>query len=193
VTEQTSHKIISGDAAILAKRYAGALFELASADKAVDAVANDVRALAQLLYTDPTISTIVKDPRLNRTQLIKLAQTLAQSLNAHKLTGKFLSLVADNRRLNLLAPITQAFLTELGTRNSEHSATVRTAEPLSPQQQERLAEKLATLAGGKVKLETLLDKSLIGGLTVQIGSRLIDASIRNKLQRLERQLKSEAA
>lgn len=186
-------KLISGDAAVLARRYAGAFYELAEGEKNLEAVAADLRSLLQIADDNAEFAAIAKHPRLTRKQLVKVAETLTSTLKLNKLTGKFLALVAQHRRLQILPAIIDAFLAQLALGHGEFTASVRSASALTPQQAEQLSARLAALAGGKVHLDIREDKSLVGGLTVQMGSRLIDASVKSKLQRLERKLKSEAA
>jgi F-type H+-transporting ATPase subunit delta len=193
LSQSKERKLISGNAALLARRYAGAFYELAESEKNLDAAAADLRTLQQLANTNADFIAVANHPRLTRAQLVKMAETVAKSLKLGKLTGKFLALVAKHRRLSILPAIIDAYLTQLAARRGEFTASVRSAAALTQQQTEQLAARLATLAGGKVHLDLYEDKNLIGGLTVRLGSRLIDASIKSKLERLERKLKSEAA
>lgn len=193
MTNRSAKLIVSGDIALLARRYAGAFFELAEENKALESAADDMRALADICANNHEFFLVAHNPRLTRAQLVHAATAMADSMKLNKLTAKFIALVAQNRRLAMLDAIAQAFLKLLADTRNEFEATVRTAAALSPQQAEQLSARLAGLAGGKVHLNVQEDKSLIGGLTVQMGSRLIDLSIRSKLQRLERQLKTQAA
>ncbi len=191
--EPNEQNIVAGDTAVLARRYAKALYELAEEQKQMDAVAADLRMLRSLQHDSAEFRYVAFQPRLTRAQLVKAMQQVTATANLNKLTGNFLSLVAQNRRLSNLAAIIEAFLAELAARRGEYSADVCSAQALTPAQEEQLAVKLRELAGGKVHLSVRQDKSLIGGLTVKLGSRLIDASVKTKLQRLERQLKSPSS
>lgn len=191
--QSTERSLVSGNAAALARRYASAFYDLAEDEKQLDAVAADLRNLLHIADSSADFIAIANHPRLTRKQLVQVAETLAATLKLGPLTGKFLALVAQHRRLPILPAIIDAFLARLAIGRGEFTASVRSASALSPQQTEQLSARLAALAGGKVHLDLREDKSLLGGLTVQLGSRLIDASIRSKLQRLERKLKSEAA
>lgn len=186
-------QLVSGDVAVLGRRYGASLYELAEEQKVLDSVAADLRNLLKVAEGDADFIAIANHPRLTRAQLVKIADKLSETMKLNKLTGKFLALVAEHRRMQILPVIIRSFLDELASRRGEHTAYVRSAAPLSSQQSEQLSARLASLAGGKVHVEISEDKSLIGGLTVQLGSRLIDASIKSKLQRLERKLRSEAA
>lgn len=193
MSQRNQKLIVSGTAAVLARRYAGAFYELAEDQKVLDTVAADLRVLLKISEEDADFISIANHPRLSRSQLVKVADKLSETMKFNKLTGKFLALIAEHRRMSILSAIIQAFLAKLAEHRGEHTAHIRSAAALSAQQTDQLAARLATLAGGKVHIDVREDKSLIGGLTVQLGSRLIDASIKSKLQRLERNLKSEAA
>ncbi len=186
------HRIIAGDTAILARRYAGALYELAADQKQLDTVTADLRMLRILARESAEFRSIAFNPRLSRTQLMKAMQEIAKSAKFGALTANFLMLAAQNRRLDAMEAMADAFLAELAQKRGEFSAEIRTAYALTPAQQEQLAVQLRALAGGKVHMTVTEDKSLLGGLTVKLGSKLIDASVKSKLARLERRLKSQS-
>jgi F-type H+-transporting ATPase subunit delta len=182
---------VAGDSAVLARRYAGALYDLAGEEKALDAVAEDLRGLKTLLRESAEMRSLAAHPRYTRAQLVGAVQKISAAAKFQTLTANFLAIVAQNRRLPELGAICDAFLEELASRRGEFTATVRVAQKLAPAQEEQLAQQLRALAGGKVHMTIAEDKSLLGGLVVKLGSRLIDASLKNKLARLERRLKSQ--
>jgi len=184
--------IVAGDMAVLARRYAGALYDLAQDQKQLDAVAADLRILRNLGRESAEFHLLVSNPHIARADLVKAVRQIAAVAKFSPLTSNFLALVAQNRRLPQLTAICDAFLAQLAARRGEFTAEVRTAQALTTTQQEQLAAQLHVLAGGKVHLMVAEDKSLLGGITVKIGSRLIDASIKSKLAKLERQLKSQS-
>ena len=186
----TSQPIIAGDTAILARRYADALYELASEHKQLDAIAADLRMLKILARESAEFRAIAFSPRLSRTQLAKAMQEVAKLAKFGMLTTNFLMLTAQNRRLATIEAMADAFLATLAAKRGEFSAEIRTAGPLTPAQEEQLGVQLRALAGGKVHMTVTEDKSLLGGITVKLGSTLIDASVRSKLARLARRLKS---
>ena len=182
---------VAGDMAVVARRYAGTLFELAEEQNALDSVAGDMRGLKDLTHESSEFRTLAGNPNFTRAELVKAVQEIAKAAKFNTLTGNFLALAAQNRRLSQLGAMCDAFLAELAAKRGECAADVRTARALTPSQEQQLAAQLQTLAGGKVHMRVREDKSLIGGLMVKIGSKLIDASIKSKLARLERQLKSQ--
>jgi len=176
---------------VLARRYAGALYDLAQDQKQLDNVAGDLRTLRNLGRESSEYHTLVSNPQIARSDLVKGVQLIAAAAKFTTLTANFLALVAQNRRLPQLMGMCDAFLAELAKRRGEFSADVRAAQPLTSAQEEQLAAQLQALAGGKVHMTITEDTSLLGGVVVKIGSRLIDASIKSKLAKLERQLKSQ--
>jgi F-type H+-transporting ATPase subunit delta len=187
----SDHAPVAGDAAILGRRYGGALFELAEEQKQLDAVAGDVGVLRELAHEGKEFRILAIDFNIERADLVKAMQAFAKAAKLHTLTGNFLALVAQNRRLAQLGAMCNAFLAELAEKRGEFSAEVRAAQPLSDNQKQQLAAQLQLLTGSKVHMSVKEDKGLIGGLVVKIGSKLIDASVKSKLARLERQLKSQ--
>lgn len=188
--KNSGNLIASGDAVQLARRYAKALYDLAEERNVLDAVANDIRALDGLWQSDAALRDIVADPRLKRPQLMATMKAIAAKSGFNPLTANTLQLLAQNRRLAILPYILNRFMAELAARRGEHQAEVSSAQPLSADQMKALTEKLTAMAGGKVNLVAREDRSLLGGFIVRIGSRMIDASVKSKLTRLERQLKT---
>ncbi|MGE3622743.1 MAG: ATP synthase F1 subunit delta [Bdellovibrionales bacterium] len=176
----------------LARRYGGALFDLAEEGNQLDAVAGDLRTVKALIEESAEFRYIANHPRLARAELIGTMRDLAARLNFNKLTANFLALVAQSRRLSCLGAMADAFLAQLASRRGELTADIRTARALTDAQRDRLAAQLRELAGGgKIQMVVREDPGLLGGMTVKLGPHLIDASVKTKLARLERQLKSQ--
>ncbi|HLJ62937.1 MAG TPA: F0F1 ATP synthase subunit delta [Stellaceae bacterium] len=173
----------------LAARYAQALFDLADQDKALDAIAGDLKRLAAMLGESPDLRRLVKSPVLSRTEQGKAIGVIAERAGFTGLTRNFLGLLARNRRLFVVEAIIGSFLGQLAARRGEVSAVVVAAQTLSPAQADAVAEKLRRAVGQKVAVDFRVDPSLLGGLTVKVGSRMIDASLSSKLHRLQLAMK----
>ncbi len=184
-------QIVAGEAAVLARRYADALYELAEDGKQLDAVAADMRTLRGLLHDSAEFRQIAHHPRLSGADLARTVDKLAAAAKLQDMTARFLGRVAQNRRMSYLGAMIGAFLARLAAARGESEAEVVTARPLTPAQQEQLASRLRELAGGKVNLSIREDRSVLGGLVVKLGSRMIDASLKGKLERLKRQMESQ--
>lgn len=169
----------------LAERYALALFDLADEAKSLDAVADNLRGLKQLLQDSDDLQTLIRSPLYGRDQQAKAMQAVLEKAGVDDLTKRFVLVVAQNRRLFALPYIIDAYLAELAHRRGEISADVTAAVSLTKTQEKALLDTIAKSVGGKVQLNVKVDPDLLGGLIVKVGSRMIDTSIRNKLQRLQ--------
>ncbi|UUX48074.1 F0F1 ATP synthase subunit delta [Nisaea acidiphila] len=173
----------------LAGRYASALYELAEGEKALDAVAGDLASLRQALIDSPELSRLVRSPVLTRDEQTRGITAVLEKMGANALTLKFMGTVAANRRLFALDSMITAFLAELAARRGEITADVTSAVELSKEQLDEVTEALKKAVGQKVAVNLSVDPALIGGLIVRVGSRMIDNSIRSKLQRLQLAMK----
>jgi F-type H+-transporting ATPase subunit delta len=169
----------------LAARYAAALFDLAEEARALDAVADDLRQLRAMIASSPDLLRLLRSPVLSRSEQSRALAAVLSQAGAGDLTKRFVGLVAENRRLFALSDMIEAFLADLARRRGEVTASVTSAAPLSEEQQAHLAEALRRVLGAKVSVELKTDRSLIGGLLVKVGSRLVDSSLKSKLQRLQ--------
>ena len=173
----------------LAGRYVAALFDLADEQKALDQVAGDLTGLRTLIDESPALRRLMQSPLYGRDQQVKAMDAVLAQAGVAALTRKFVLVVAQNRRLFALRGMIEAFLAELARRRGEVTAKVTVARPLTAAQAQRLEETLRASVGGKVRIDTRIDESLIGGLIVQVGSRMVDGSLRTKLQKLQNAMK----
>lgn len=185
--------LVAGEKALLSDRYVGALFALAQQEQVVDALVADMHSLRTLWNESAEWRSIASNPRLSLELVAAAVEQVSRIAELHKLTANFLSIVGQNRRLNLLPLLIENFLAEVGRSRGEYFASVCTARPLTEKQREKLTTMLGKATGGKISLVMTEDPSLIGGLTVKIGSQYVDASIKTKLERLERVLKGKNA
>jgi F-type H+-transporting ATPase subunit delta len=173
----------------LAQRYAIALFDLADAKHQLDSVAGDLAATAKMIDESADFRRLINSPILSRAEQGKAIAGIVQAAQFGPLTAKFLGLLAQNRRLFTLPGMIQAFKKMLADRRGEMTAQVWSARALSAEQQSALAETIKRAHGAKVTMEVKVDPDLIGGLVVKVGSRMIDSSIRTKLQKLQLAMK----
>lgn len=173
----------------LAERYAAALFDLADERRELDAVAGDLRSLRAMLNDSPDLVRLIRSPVLSRDEQGKAIAALAQQAGLTRLTSDFLAVVARNRRLFEVPGMIEGYLNQLATRRGEVTAEVTSAQPLSEAQQAALGEQLRRSVGQRVTVDMKVDPALLGGLVVRVGSRMIDNSLRTKLQRLQLAMK----
>ena len=181
----------NGDSSVtgLSGRYARALFELADEAGALDTVADDLRGLSRALEDSPDLARLVASPVLSRDEQGRAMAAVLAAMQARPLTARTVALLARRRRLFALAAIAADYLRLLAARRGEVAAKVVSACPLTAGEGERLRRALKAAAGREVAIEASVDPGLVGGLIVAIGSRMLDGSIRTKLQRLELAMK----
>jgi F-type H+-transporting ATPase subunit delta len=168
----------------LAERYAAALFDLADERRALDAVAGDLRELRAMVTASPDLVRLLRSPVLSREEQGKAVEALAERAGLSELTRNFLGVVAGNRRLFAVPDMIAAYLKKLAERRGEVTAEVTVAQPLNEVRQTALTEQLRRALGARVAVDVRVDPGLLGGMIVKVGSRMVDASLASRLQRL---------
>jgi F-type H+-transporting ATPase subunit delta len=169
-----------------ARRFAEAAYELAAASDARDAWARDLE-LASRLLGDERVSRVLDNPSIPLRDREGLVARLLDRRVARPVVN-LVRLLAQRGRTELLPAISREFHRLLNEDRGIVGAVVTSAKPLAPDDRESVREKVEAMTGEKVELQAEVDESLIGGLTVRVGDRLLDASIRGRLERLRHQL-----
>ena len=173
-------------------RYALALFELARDSDALEVVAADLEAFKAMLDGSADLRRLIRSPVISREDQGKALAALAERAGFAELTTKFLGVVAEHRRLFALPDVIEAYRTMLAEHKGEIGAELVSAVPLQEEQVATLEKQLSTAVGKQVMLSSRVDPSLLGGLIVRVGSRMLDASLRTKLRQLELAMKGAA-
>lgn len=173
----------------LAGRYATALFDLAVEGKQIDEVCADLVRLKELLGESGELQRLVRSPVLSRGEQMRAMAAILERAGAADLTRRFVGLLAERRRLFVLAAIIDAFNRLLAAHRGEVRADVASAIELSDKQLGSIRAALKKAVGGNVAVDAKVDGDLIGGLVVRVSSRMVDASLRTKLQRLHLAMK----
>lgn len=168
----------------LSGRYATALFDLALDGDALKAVEADIQTLQAALAESDDLRQLVDSPVLSRAEQKAAVAALGDHLGLQGLTKQFLGTLAANRRLGVLAAALRDFGRLLSAHRGELSASVTSAITLTKTQTEALRKALKAAMGRDVAITTDVDESLLGGLVVKIGSRMIDTSLKTKLDTL---------
>ncbi len=177
----------------LAGRYAVALYALAIDSDKVDSIHDELGRLSDLIDESQDLRRLLESPILSREEQQRAITTIMEKAGADALTVKFLGTLASNGRLSALPRVIQAFQQEHAQRRGQVSAEVISAVALDDIRKVVVEKTVARLAGSdKVSLSMRVDPSLIGGLVVRIGSRMVDSSIKTKLSRLESAMKGVA-
>ena len=179
----------------MAGRYAGALFELALEAKSTDAVRKELDQFDALIAESPDLNRLVRSEDLQR--LIKspvfasedqerAIAAVADKAGIKGLAGNFLRVVAANRRLFAVRDMIRAYRALVAQNRGEVVAKVTVAEPLNDQNKEALKGALKSVTGGKdIDMDVTIDPAIIGGLIVKVGSRMVDTSLRTKLNSIK--------
>ena len=173
----------------LAERYAAALFDIADERRMLDEVASDLRELRAMLAASVDLSRLVTSPILTRREQGKAIATLAERAGFSPLIRDFLAVVAKNRRLFAIPAMIEAYIEKLAEQRGEITAEVIAARPLSETQLALLSDQLRRSVGRRVSVDARVDPGLIGGMIVKVGSRMVDGSVKSKLQRLQLAMK----
>jgi F-type H+-transporting ATPase subunit delta len=173
----------------VAGRYATALFELARDSGALDAVEADLKRFAGLVEDSADLKRLVRSPVFSADEQLRAISAVLERAELGALVGNFVKVAARNRRLFAVPDMITAFGRLLANHRGEVSAEVTSAEALSEAHVGDLKAALKAALGKDVALETHVDPSLIGGLIVRVGSRMIDGSIKTKLNSLNLAMK----
>ncbi|MCF6115615.1 MAG: F0F1 ATP synthase subunit delta [Mesorhizobium sp.] len=173
----------------VAERYAGSLFELALQANSVGQVEADLNSFAAMLEGSSDLTRLINSPVFSSEDQAKAIAAIADKAGITGLTGNFLRVVAQNRRLFAIPGMIKAFRQIAAEHRGETAAEVTSAHALTDAQQTELKAALKSVAGKDVAITVTVDPSLLGGLVVKIGSRQIDTSLKTKLNSLKLALK----
>jgi len=165
----------------LAGRYATAVFELADETRSLPALENDLAALKSALKASKDLNHVVRSPAFSEADQSKAMKAVLAQMGAGDLATKFILTLAAKRRLFALPEIITSFENILARHRGEVKAEVTSARALDDGELAELKATLKSRLGREPRLDTKVDPSLLGGLVVKVGSRMIDSSLRTKL------------
>jgi F-type H+-transporting ATPase subunit delta len=170
----------------MAGRYANALFELALENKAVDAVKNDLEQFDALVAGNPDLARLVRSPVFGADEQLKALSAILDKAGIEGLAANFLRVITANRRLFAVRDMIRAFRALVARHKGEVTAQVTVAEPLNDTHLDALKSALKSITGGKeIDLDVKVEPAIIGGLVVKVGSRMVDSSLRTKLNAIK--------
>jgi F-type H+-transporting ATPase subunit delta len=168
-----------------ANRYALALFELANENSELDIVEKNIQDLLQIYNSSSDLKNFIKNPTQSQFNQLKVIQELSSKMNLLKVVNNFLSILVTKRRIFFLNNIFQNFLILVSKKRGELKASLVSSKNLSDDELQNLNKELSQTIGTSIKFDYKVDESLIGGLQMQIGSLMVDTSIKNKLRKYE--------
>ncbi len=170
----------------MAGRYAGALFELALENKAIDAIKSDLDRFDAMVAGSSDLTRLVRTPVFDADVRLSALSAVLDRAGIKGLAANFLRVITTNRRLFAVRDMIRSFRTLVARHKGEVSAEITVAENLSEKNFEALKTTLKGITGGKeIDLDVKIDPAIIGGLIVKIGSRMIDTSLRSKLKTIK--------
>ncbi len=173
----------------IAARYATAVFELAKEAAQLPAVGTNIDALSEALDHSADFCTLISSPLYSREQQGRAVAAIAAKMGLGDILGNTLKLMAQKRRLFVLPQLIIAIRALISEEKGEVAAEVVSAKKLTKAQETKLAAALKKAVGKDVIINASVDGSLIGGLIVKVGSRMIDSSIASKLSNLQNAMK----
>ncbi len=173
----------------MAGRYATALLELALEQKAIDAVKGDLERFDALIAASPDLYRLVRSPVFTADEQVKALRALLGEAGIGGLAANFLLLVARNRRLFAVRQMVKAYKALVARHKGEVTAQVTAAEGLSDAHLAALKDALKAVTKQEVQVDLNVDPAVIGGLIVKLGSRMVDSSLRTKLNAIRHAMK----
>ena len=171
-----------------AERYSLALFELSEENNLLVQIENQSSSVLKLIDNSKDFFNLIKDPTSNQEDLSKVINKIAEIKKFETLFKNFLSFLIQKRRFFFIERILKSFIEICSRKRGELKAELKSAKELSNEEIAKITEELTKNFSSKIKLNYKHDKSLIGGLVVQVGSTMVDTSIKNKLQQIENRM-----
>ena len=171
-----------------AERYSLALYELSTESNVTSQIEEQSLSVLKLLEQSQDFSNLIKDPTTSQDDLLKVVNTISENYKFDQLLKNFLSFLIQKRRFFFVERILKSFIEICSEKRGELKAELRSAKQLSNEEIKQITEELTKNFSSKIKLNYKHDESLIGGLVVQVGSTMVDTSIKSKLQQIENRM-----
>ena len=169
----------------MAGRYATALFELALEGNAVDRVQSDLARFGTMVSSSPELTRLVRSPVFSADEQARALSAVLEKAGITGIAAQFLRVVAANRRLFAALDMIRGFNRLVARQKGEVTAEVTVAEPLNDARLAEIRDTLKAVTGKDVQVDMTVDPAIIGGLKVKLGSRMVDASLRTKLNSIK--------
>ena len=171
-----------------ADRYSLALYELASENNILSQVEDQSLSILSLISSSKDFSNLIKNPTNNQEDLLKVLDNISNNNKFENLLKNFLSFLITKRRFFYVEQILKSFIETCSKKRGELKAELKSAKEWSGDEISKITDELTKNFSSKIKLNYKHDQSLIGGLVVQVGSTMVDTSIKNKLQQIENRM-----
>ena len=171
-----------------AERYSLALYELSKESSLLTQTEEQCSSVLALINSSEDFRNLIKDPTTKKDDLLKVMSSISETYKFEILFKNFLNFLIQKRRLFFLEKILNSFIEICSRKRGEIKAELKSAKELSNGEISKISEELTKNFNSKIKLSYIYDKSLIGGLVLQVGSTMVDTSIKNKLQQIENRM-----
>ena len=171
-----------------ADRYSLALYELASENNVLSQIEDQSLSILNLISSSRDFSNLIKDPTNNQEDLLKIIKNISEDNKLENLLKSFLSFLITKRRFFYIEQILKSFIQTCSQKRGELKAELKSAKKLSDDEISKITDELTKNFSSKIRLNYKHDESLIGGLVLQVGSTMVDTSIKNKLQSIENRM-----
>ena len=171
-----------------AERYSLALFELSEENNLLSQIEEQSLSVLNLINQSRDFFNLIKDPTISQDDLSKVVNKLAENNGFDDLFKNFLNFLIQKRRFFFIERILKSFIEICSKKRGELIAELKSAKKLSSDEIKKITDELSTNFSSKMKLNYKHDESLIGGLVIQVGSTMVDTSIKNKLQQIENRM-----
>ncbi len=171
-----------------AERYSLALYELSNESNLLPKIEEQCLSILGLIYSSDDFKNLIKNPTTKKDDLFKIITSISENYKFETLLKNFLTFLIKKRRFFFLEKILLSFIEICSKKRGELKAELKSAKELSDDEINKITEELSKNFSSKIKLNYKYDKSLIGGLVIQVGSTMVDTSIKNKLQQIENRM-----
>ena len=171
-----------------AERYSLALYELSKESSLLTQIEKQCSSVLALINSSEDFRNLIKDPTTKKDDLLKVMISISETYKFEILFQNFLNFLIKKRRFFFLEKILNSFIEICSRKRGEIKAELKSAKELSNGEILKISEELTKNFNSKIKLSYIYDKSLIGGLVLQVGSTMVDTSIKNKLQQIENRM-----
>ena len=170
------------------ERYARALFEVSKENNEQEKIENDAKNFQIILKESRDFQNFIKNPTQTISYQNEVVELLSKRLNFSKNLKNFLLLLIEKRRIFFVKKILESFIKICSHKRGEIKASLISSKELSQIDLDKISDELSNTIGSNLKFNFTVDKELIGGLKLQLGSIMIDTSIKNKLKKYEQTL-----
>ena len=171
-----------------AERYSLALYELSNENNLLTQIEEQCSSVLGLINSSEDFKNLIKDPTTKQYDLLKITTLISENYKFENLFKNFLNFLIQKRRFFFIERILKSFIEICSKKRGELIAELKSAKKLSSDEIKKITDELSMNFSSKIKLNYKHDESLIGGLVVQVGSTMVDSSIKNKLQQIENRM-----